>query len=183
MMATGRLGAACRGQSGLQAPTFVNLDRAPILVLTPFHSLLAWPTPPHTVADAAAIYGNQDEVGQGIKDAGVAREKLWITSKVCRPPYDLSSRLAEQHTDVRGASPVNSSGTACTRRRTSSRRWTKPSKSWISSTSTCTSCSKLLCARSVRRKSIADPHRRTVGLSPSARVKDRTAKDPPSTGL
>ncbi|ORY77579.1 NADP-dependent oxidoreductase domain-containing protein [Leucosporidium creatinivorum] len=32
--------------------------------------------------DCAAIYQNESEVGQGIKDAGVAREKLWLTSKL-----------------------------------------------------------------------------------------------------
>lgn len=32
--------------------------------------------------DAALIYGNENEVGQGIKDSGVPREELWITSKL-----------------------------------------------------------------------------------------------------
>ncbi|KAK9234664.1 protein GCY [Lipomyces kononenkoae] len=32
--------------------------------------------------DAALIYGNENEVGQGIKDSGVPREKIFITSKL-----------------------------------------------------------------------------------------------------
>ncbi|GAA5876680.1 hypothetical protein JCM8547_005772 [Rhodosporidiobolus lusitaniae] len=32
--------------------------------------------------DCAWAYGNENEVGQGIKDAGVNREKIWVTSKV-----------------------------------------------------------------------------------------------------
>ena len=32
--------------------------------------------------DAAAIYGNEAEVGKGIKDSGVNRDEIWITSKV-----------------------------------------------------------------------------------------------------
>ncbi|KAJ5652576.1 hypothetical protein N7507_010002 [Penicillium longicatenatum] len=32
--------------------------------------------------DAALIYGNEHEVGQGIKDSGVPREKIFITSKL-----------------------------------------------------------------------------------------------------
>lgn len=32
--------------------------------------------------DAATVYANSVEVGQGIKDSGISRDKLWITSKV-----------------------------------------------------------------------------------------------------
>jgi len=32
--------------------------------------------------DAAAIYGNEKEVGEGIKRSGVPRSELWVTSKV-----------------------------------------------------------------------------------------------------
>jgi glycerol 2-dehydrogenase (NADP+) len=32
--------------------------------------------------DAALIYGNQNEVGQGIKNSGVAREDIFLVSKV-----------------------------------------------------------------------------------------------------
>jgi glycerol 2-dehydrogenase (NADP+) len=32
--------------------------------------------------DAALIYGNEHEVGQGIKDSGVPREDIFITSKL-----------------------------------------------------------------------------------------------------
>lgn len=32
--------------------------------------------------DAAHIYGNEGEVGQGIKESGIAREELFVTSKL-----------------------------------------------------------------------------------------------------
>lgn len=32
--------------------------------------------------DAAAVYGNEKEVGQGIKQSGVPRKDIWVTSKV-----------------------------------------------------------------------------------------------------
>lgn len=32
--------------------------------------------------DAAAIYGNEEEVGQGIKDSGVPREEIYVTTKL-----------------------------------------------------------------------------------------------------
>lgn len=32
--------------------------------------------------DCAYVYCNEDEVGQGIKDSGVPREEIFITSKV-----------------------------------------------------------------------------------------------------
>ena len=55
-----------------------------------------WQTPEETAAfavktaieagyrhiDTAAVYGNEKGVGQGIKDSGIAREELFVTSKV-----------------------------------------------------------------------------------------------------
>lgn len=35
--------------------------------------------------DTALAYGNEKEVGEGIKDSGVAREELWITTKLDNP--------------------------------------------------------------------------------------------------
>ncbi|EEB06938.1 glucose 1-dehydrogenase [Schizosaccharomyces japonicus yFS275] len=32
--------------------------------------------------DAAAIYGNEDEVGDGIKESGIPRDQIWVTSKL-----------------------------------------------------------------------------------------------------
>jgi len=32
--------------------------------------------------DTALAYGNEDEVGQGIKDSGVPREEIWLTTKL-----------------------------------------------------------------------------------------------------
>src|ERR1700732_3502432 len=36
----------------------------------------------YTHIDCAHIYGNEDEIGQGIKDWGGDRKKIWVTSKV-----------------------------------------------------------------------------------------------------
>lgn len=35
--------------------------------------------------DTALAYGNENEVGQGIKDSGVPREQIWITTKLDNP--------------------------------------------------------------------------------------------------
>lgn len=35
--------------------------------------------------DTALAYGNEEEVGQGIKDSGVPREEIWITTKLDNP--------------------------------------------------------------------------------------------------
>jgi glycerol 2-dehydrogenase (NADP+) len=32
--------------------------------------------------DTALAYGNENEVGEGIKDSGVPREQIWITTKL-----------------------------------------------------------------------------------------------------
>lgn len=42
--------------------------------------------------DGAWIYGNEAEVGQAIKESGVSRKDLWITSKVSTV---LNSRILE----------------------------------------------------------------------------------------
>jgi glycerol 2-dehydrogenase (NADP+) len=35
--------------------------------------------------DTALAYGNEKEVGQGIKDSGVPRKEIWITTKLDNP--------------------------------------------------------------------------------------------------
>ena len=35
--------------------------------------------------DTALAYGNEHEVGQGIKDSGVPRDEIWITTKLDNP--------------------------------------------------------------------------------------------------
>ena len=35
--------------------------------------------------DTALAYGNEEEVGQGIRDSGVPRKEIWITTKLDNP--------------------------------------------------------------------------------------------------
>lgn len=55
--------------------------------------------------DTAAIYGNEEGVGEGIrlgmKDAGIAREDLFITSKVWNSDLGFESTLAAYETSLK----------------------------------------------------------------------------------
>ena len=50
--------------------------------------------------DTAAIYGNEEGVGQGIKESGIAREDLFITSKVWNADLGYESTLAAYQTSL-----------------------------------------------------------------------------------
>lgn len=52
----------------------------------------------YRLIDCAAAYGNEDWVGKGIRDSGVPREKLFITSKVNNPDrgYEPTKRAFEK---------------------------------------------------------------------------------------
>lgn len=54
--------------------------------------------------DTARMYGNEKNVGRGIREAGVAREKLFVTSKVCSPytSYEATKRIIEESLDALG---------------------------------------------------------------------------------
>lgn len=41
--------------------------------------------------DTARAYGNEREVGEGLRDAGVPREEVWVTTKVWRDDLDPDS--------------------------------------------------------------------------------------------
>lgn len=43
--------------------------------------------------DAAAIYNNEESVGQGIKESGVPREEIFLTSKVWNSDQGYESTL------------------------------------------------------------------------------------------
>jgi 2,5-diketo-D-gluconate reductase B len=47
--------------------------------------------------DTAAAYGNADRVGEGIRTSGVARDDVFITTKV--PPEDLDDRAFQRSVD------------------------------------------------------------------------------------
>jgi len=54
--------------------------------------------------DTALAYGNEHEVGQGIKDSGVPREEIWVTTKLDNPWHKrveegISSSLKSLDTD------------------------------------------------------------------------------------
>ncbi len=44
--------------------------------------------------DTAALYGNEESVGQGIKESGIPREELFITTKVWNTDQGYESTLA-----------------------------------------------------------------------------------------
>lgn len=44
--------------------------------------------------DTAAVYGNEEEVGQGVRDSGINREDLFITSKVWNADQGYDSTLS-----------------------------------------------------------------------------------------
>lgn len=47
--------------------------------------------------DAAAIYQNEKEVGEGIKKSGVNRDDIWITSKVSGRLSSLAVLCSERY--------------------------------------------------------------------------------------
>ncbi len=51
--------------------------------------------------DTALVYGNEKEVGQGIKDSGVKREDLFITSKLPAQTKSYDGALAEFETTMK----------------------------------------------------------------------------------
>lgn len=53
--------------------------------------------------DCAAIYRNETEVGQGIKNSGVAREEIFLTSKLWNTkhaPEDVEAALDKSLSDL-----------------------------------------------------------------------------------
>lgn len=50
--------------------------------------------------DTAAVYGNEDGVGQGIRESGAAREDLFITSKVWNADQGYNSTLEAFQTSL-----------------------------------------------------------------------------------
>jgi diketogulonate reductase-like aldo/keto reductase len=101
----------------------------------PAVGLGTWQSPPGQVREAVKIalqkgyrhidtafaYGNEKEVGEGIKDSGVPREQIWITTKLDNPYHKrveegISSSLKSLDIDyVVSAFPV-SSGDVSTKR-------------------------------------------------------------------
>ncbi|KAK6459746.1 aldo/keto reductase [Scheffersomyces xylosifermentans] len=45
--------------------------------------------------DTAAIYGNETEVGQGIKDSGVKREEIFVTTKLWNGDHKISAEALD----------------------------------------------------------------------------------------
>jgi glycerol 2-dehydrogenase (NADP+) len=48
------------------------------------------------------IYGNENEVGQGIKDSGVPREEIFITSKLWNTHHPNAKEGLQQTLDALG---------------------------------------------------------------------------------
>lgn len=49
----------------------------------------------YSLIDTAAIYGNEEEVGKGIKASGVAREQIFVTTKLWREQLGYESAKTE----------------------------------------------------------------------------------------
>lgn len=58
----------------------------------------------YTLIDTARMYGNEREVGRGIRLSGVKREKLFVTTKICSPftTYRATGRVIEESLDALG---------------------------------------------------------------------------------
>lgn len=53
--------------------------------------------------DAAAVYGNESEVGEGIKASGVPREEIFVTSKLWNThhaPEDVEEAVDKSLADL-----------------------------------------------------------------------------------
>ncbi|KAI7203651.1 hypothetical protein D0869_06194 [Hortaea werneckii] len=57
--------------------------------------------------DAALIYGNENEVGQGIRDSGVPREEIFITSKLWNTHHPDASEGLQKTLDALGTDYVD----------------------------------------------------------------------------
>lgn len=49
--------------------------------------------------DTAQMYGNEREVGLGIKNSGINRSELFVTTKLCSPntSYNLATRVVKEN--------------------------------------------------------------------------------------
>ncbi|TGD43745.1 aldo/keto reductase [Pseudotabrizicola sediminis] len=61
----------------------------------------------YTLIDGAAIYGNEDGLGQGARDSGVAREQLFVTTKIWndRQGHDETLRAFDESAARLGTDP------------------------------------------------------------------------------
>lgn len=57
--------------------------------------------------DTAAAYGNEKEVGQGIKDSGVPREEIWLTTKLDNPHHKRVDAAINDSLEKLGTSYVD----------------------------------------------------------------------------
>lgn len=58
----------------------------------------------YQLIDTARMYGNEKDVGRGIRLSEVRRERLFVTSKVCSPytSYQAAKRIVEESLDALG---------------------------------------------------------------------------------
>src|SRR5690625_6179159 len=55
----------------------------------------------YRLIDTAAVYRNEEEVGEGIRRSGISREEIIITSKLARTKLDRkSTRLNSSHVAI-----------------------------------------------------------------------------------
>ena len=51
----------------------------------------------YRLIDTASVYKNEEEVGQGVKDSGISRDHIFITSKVWNAYEPLESPTITNH--------------------------------------------------------------------------------------
>ena len=57
--------------------------------------------------DTAAAYGNEKEVGAGIKASGVPRDQIWLTTKLNNPSHDRVAEAVDQSLENPGTDYVD----------------------------------------------------------------------------
>ena len=51
--------------------------------------------------DTAALYGNEKDVGEAVRDSGLPREELWITTKLWDSDHGYKQAMSACHTSAK----------------------------------------------------------------------------------
>lgn len=63
----------------------------------------------YRLVDTARMYGNEAEVGQAVRDCGLPRDDVWVTTKLWNTDhgYDRAMRAGEASRDALGIGPID----------------------------------------------------------------------------